>query len=58
MTGELAYGIWTHIYLLVQRAPSLFAAEFKAFYARESDLHAVKCVKLEALTAVADVGNA
>jgi vesicle coat complex subunit/outer membrane biosynthesis protein TonB len=53
-SGEVAYVVWAHLHLLVTRAPVLFAPDYRAFYCRASDTPAVKKLKLEMLTAVAD----
>jgi vesicle coat complex subunit len=53
-SGEVAYVVWAHLHLLVTRAPVLFAVDYRAFYCRASDTPAVKKLKLEMLTAVAD----
>jgi len=49
--------VWAHLHLLVMRAPPLFATDFKSFFCRASDPPAVKKLKIEMLTAVADSGN-
>ena len=49
--------MWAHLHLLVMRAPPLFATDFKSFFCRASDPPAVKKLKIEMLTAVADSGN-
>ena len=56
-SAEPAYAVWAHLHLLVTRAPPLFAADFKSFFCRASDPPAVKRLKIEMLTAVADVSN-
>jgi len=56
-SGEVAYAVWAHLHLLVLRAPVLFAGDYKQFYCRASDGAAVKRLKLEMLTAVADASN-
>ena len=54
---EPAYAVWAHLHLLTLRAPPLFANEYKSFFCRVGDPPAVKRLKIEALVAVADVGN-
>ena len=54
---EPAYAVWAHLHLLTLRAPPLFANEYKFFFCRIGDPPAVKRLKIEALVAVADVGN-
>jgi|TARA_B110000977_G_scaffold174111_1_gene227741 hypothetical protein len=54
---EPAYAVWAHLHLLVQRAPPLFATEYKSFFTRVSDAPAVKRLKIEMLIAVADHKN-
>lgn len=54
---EPAYAVWAHLHLLTLRAPPLFANEYKSFFCRIGDPPAVKRLKIEALVAVADVGN-
>lgn len=54
---EPAYAVWAHLHLLTLRAPPLFANDFKSFFCRIGDPPAVKRLKIEALVAVADVGN-
>ena len=56
-SAEPAYAVWAHLHLLVTRAPPLFSLDFKSFFCRASDPPAVKRLKIEMLTAVADVGN-
>ena len=56
-SGEVAYAVWAHLHLLVCRAPTLFASDFRQFYCRASDSSAIKRLKLEMLTAVADASN-
>ena len=56
-SAEPAYAVWAHLHLLVMRAPPLFATDFKSFFCRASDAPAVKKLKIEMLTAVADSGN-
>jgi len=55
---EVAYGVWTHLHLLVTRAPVLFSTDYKSFFCRANDSAAVKKLKLEMLTAAADQVNA
>lgn len=56
-SAEPAYAVWAHLHLLVTRAPPLFNTDFKSFFCRASDPPAVKKLKIEMLTAVADSGN-
>ena len=55
--AETAYAVWAHLHLLVMRAPPLFAMDYKSFFCRGSDAPAVKKLKIEMLTAVADDVN-
>eukprot|EP00271_Cylindrocystis_brebissonii_P008450 TRINITY_DN22760_c0_g1_i1.p1 TRINITY_DN22760_c0_g1~~TRINITY_DN22760_c0_g1_i1.p1 ORF type:complete len:662 (-),score=187.19 TRINITY_DN22760_c0_g1_i1:319-2133(-) len=54
---EQAYAILSHLALLVQRAPVLFAPDYKHFYCRFSDPTYVKKLKVEILTAIANENN-
>ena len=56
-SSEQAYAVLCHLNLLVQRAPMLFAGDYKHFYCRHSDPTYVKKLKLEMLTAVANENN-
>lgn len=56
-TPEVSYAVWGHLHLLVLRAPVLFSNEYKQFFCRASDSFAVKALKLEMLTVVADNNN-
>ena len=55
--AETAYAVWAHLHLLTTRAPPLFAMDYKSFFCRGSDAPAVKKLKIEMLTAVADDVN-
>ena len=55
--AETAYAVWAHLHLLTMRAPPLFAMDYKSFFCRGSDAPAVKKLKIEMLTAVADDVN-
>ena len=52
--NEAAFAVWAHLHLLVTRAPSLFAKDYRQFFCRANDSAPVKRLKLEMLTAVAD----
>lgn len=56
-TPEVSYAVWGHLHLLVLRAPILFSGDYKQFFCRASDSFAVKALKLEMLTVVADNNN-
>lgn len=56
-TPEVSYAVWGHLHLLVLRAPVLFSNDYKQFFCRASDSFAVKALKLEMLTVVADNNN-
>ena len=52
--NEASFAVWAHLHLLVTRAPSLFARDYRQFFCRANDSAPVKRLKLEMLTAVAD----
>ena len=54
---EQGFNVLKHITLLTQRAPEVFADDFKHFYCRYNDPACVKLLKLEILTAVANPAN-
>ncbi|CAK9859595.1 unnamed protein product [Sphagnum jensenii] len=54
---EQSYAVISHLHLLVLRAPTVFASEYKHFYCRYSDPSYVKKLKLEMLTAIANESN-
>ena len=54
---EVVFAVLSHLRLLVQRAPLLFALDYKQFYLRYSDPSYVKRIKLDMLAEVADANN-
>ncbi|KAL0888115.1 hypothetical protein Bca101_012098 [Brassica carinata] len=54
---EQSYAIFSHLHLLVVRAPFIFALDYKHFYCQYNEPSYVKKLKLEMLTAVANEGN-
>ena len=54
---EQSFATLKHISLLTQRAPGVFADQFKHFYCRYNDPACVKLLKLEILTAIANPSN-
>jgi len=52
------FAVLSHVLLLAQRAPVMFAQEYSTFFCRIDDPVYVKQVKLEILSAIVDNANA
>lgn len=56
-TKELAYVVLKHVALIVDNAPGIFNADFKAFFCRYGDPTSVNEIKMDVLPKVADKSN-
>ncbi|KAG8347707.1 putative beta-adaptin protein [Trypanosoma vivax] len=57
LDAEVSYAVLCHIKLLVQREPSVFRDDYKAFYCHYNEPTYVKAVKMEILGMLADTAS-